>query len=226
MNDYQISKKSSLHLILREAANFSQETSLIPRFASGIERLKAIVEEIDEIGILQAKDITGIADDKNVAMEEVIDYLVDVSGAMHSYANLKNDRTLEAKVNYKESTIENMSQPELINATAIVIAEAEKISPEELAAEGITATEMTAFKAAFAGFKSQVSSPREALIDRTGHTQRLADLFAEASDLKKNTLDRLMSQFKKKSPEFYEKYKAAAMVMYRRSPKAPVTAEV
>ena len=34
------------------------------------------------------------------------------------------------------------------------------------------------------------------------------------------------SQFKRKSPEFYQKYKAAATVIYKRSPKTPPAAEV
>jgi len=51
-------------------------------------------------------------------------------------------------------------------------------------------------------------------------------LFAEAADLKKNTLDRLACQYQRKAPEFYQKYKAAATVIYKRSVKAPVAEQV
>ena len=60
----------------------------------------------------------------------------------------------------------------------------------------------------------------------TNPIQQLADLFAEAADLKKNTLDRLACQYQRKAPEFYQKYKAAATVIYKRSVKAPVAEQV
>jgi conjugal transfer/entry exclusion protein len=78
---------------------------------------------------------------------------------------------------------------------------------------------MADFKTAYNQFHEGSSNTREAIIDRSGHTQKLLDLFEEASDLKKN-LNRLASQFKRKAPEFYQKYMAAANVIYKTSPKA------
>lgn len=228
MNDYQTAKQASLKLIVKEAKNYPDEVSLIPTFAAGITRLETITAKIDDLSTQQAKDITGVTSDKNTVMVDVIDYLVDVAGAVHSYAISKNDKTLQAKVNYKQNVISRMSQPDLTNAAAIVIEEAEKIAPEALADEGITAAELAAFKAAHTQFKQVSSDPRKAVIDRSGYTQQLADLFSEAADLKKNTLDRLASQFRRKAPEFYLKYKAAASVIYKQSSKTtpPPAAEV
>lgn len=226
MNDYQNAKQTSITLIVKEAKNHPEATALIPRFATGINRLEAIRTQIATIGIQQAKDITGIKSDKDTVVNQLSDYLVDVSGAIHSLAIGKGDKTLQARVNYKESAIARMSQPDLIKAIAIVIEEADKITPEELANEGITAAEITEFKAAYAQLISVSTDTREAIIDRSGYTQQLADLFAEAADLKKNTLDRLASQYQRKAPEFYQKYKAAATVIYKRSVKAPVAEQV
>jgi len=226
MNDYQTAKQASYKLIAKEAKNYPTEVSMIPSFAAGINRLEAISTKIDIISIQQAKDITGVTSDKNNVMGEVIDFLVDVSGAVHSYAISTGNQTLQAKVNYKESTISKMSQPDLTKASAIVIEEAEKIAPEVLANEGITTTEMSGFKTALSEFKEISSDPRDAIIDRSGYTQQLADLFTEASDLKKNTLDRLASQFRRKAPEFYQKYKAAATVIYKQNSKTPTSTEV
>lgn len=226
MNDYQTAKQTSYKLIVKEAKNYPNEVSLIPTFATGIARLETISTQIDVVSTQQAKDITGVTSNKNTVMEEVIDYLVDVSGAVHSYAISTGNQTLLAKVNYKESAISKMSQSDLTNAAAIVIEEAEKIAPEVLANEGITATELAEFKTAYNEFKVITSDPRGAIIDRSGYTQQLADLFSEASDLKKNTLDPLASQFRRKAPEFYLKYKAAATVIYKRNSKTPTTTEV
>ena len=42
------------------------------------------------------------------------------------------------------------------------------------------------FKAAYNQFDEGSSNTREAIIDRSGHTQKLLDLFEEVNDLKKN----------------------------------------
>ena len=47
----------------------------------------------------------------------------------------------------------------------------------------------------------------------------MAELFSQAENIKKNTLDRLAPQFERKAPEFYNKYKTAAHVIYRRAAK-------
>jgi hypothetical protein len=226
MNNYQSARQASHKLIVMEAKNYPDEVSLIPQFATGINRLEEITDEVDTIVIQQAKDITGVAGDKYVIMDELIDYVVDVAGAIHSYAVLKGDKTLQAKVNYKESTLAKMAQADLITSAGIILEEAGKLTPADLATEGITPEEITAFSDIYTQLKKVSSNTRGAIIDRKGYTQKLSDLFDEAAGLKKNTLDRLASQFKRKSPEFYQKYKAAATVIYKRSPKTPPAAEV
>jgi hypothetical protein len=85
--------------------------------------------------------------------------------------------------------------------------------------------ELTEFKSDYEQLKAGKSDTRSAIIERTGYTQQIADLFTEAADLKKNTLDRLSTQFQRKSPEFYQKYKAASMVIFKRSAKAAPVVE-
>jgi len=222
MNNYQSAKQTSNKLLVKESRNHEEEMALIPSFVTAINRLDAITIEIDAISIQQEKDITGITSDKNTVIDQLGDFMVDISGAVHSYAISINDKTLLAKVNYKESVIERMSQPDLLTAAGIIIDETNKIDPQVLINEGISNFELTEFKDIYAKFVDKRFDTREAIIDRTGYTQKLADLFNEASDLKKNTLDRLASQFKRKAPEFYQKYNAAAMVIYKQSHKTPV----
>lgn len=225
MNSYQISRQASYKLIVTEAKNNPGTISLIPTFAKGITRLEEITIEIDSLSVQQSKDITGITDDKNAQLEDVMDFIIDVAGAVHSYAIGKGDKILQAKVNFKVTRIDKMKQAEVIDAAGVVLEEARKIPAEALADEGITAEEMTQFAAAYTLLKGSVGSKREAVIDHTGYTDRLAELFTEAADLKKNTLDRLATQFMRKAPEFYNKYKAAATVIHRHSAKGAAPAE-
>jgi len=227
MNDYQKASKNSFDLIVKVGEEYPEAITLVPRFATTFATFKIVVNNIDDFSAQQAKDITGVTEDKNALVDEVIHQLVDVSGAIHSYAIFTNNKTLAAKVNYKEWTVNRMSLSDLLDACAIVLEEASKIAPEELALEGITAAEVAELNSDYAQLKAGKSNTRSAIINRTGYTQQIADLLTEAADLKKNTLDRLATQFQRKSPEFYQKYKAASMVIFKRSPKAtPVTEEV
>ncbi len=53
------------------------------------------------------------------------------------------------------------------------------------------------------------------MIDRSGITNKLRDLFIEAQSIKSNILDKLAPQYKLKNPKFYRRYKAARTVSYR-----------
>jgi hypothetical protein len=225
MNSLQNSTLASYGLIITEAKNESETVAQIPNFQKGITRLEEIKTEIEDLAVQQAKDLTGITDDKNESSDELSAYLIDVAGAVHSYANGKGDKILLAKVDYKTSRVHAMKQTDIINASGIVIEEAGKIPAEELAEEGITAEEMATFISVYNHFKGVTGSKREATIDRTGYTDRIAELFTEAADLKKNTLDRLATQFMRKAPEFYNKYKAASIVIHRHAAKAAAPAE-
>src|SRR5665647_3950452 len=108
MNTYQISRQASYKLIVTEAKNDPAAISLIPTFAKGITRLDEITIEIDSLSMQQSKDITGITDDKNAQLEDVMGYIIDVAGAVHSYAIGKGDKVLQAKVNYKATRIDKM----------------------------------------------------------------------------------------------------------------------
>lgn len=221
MNSYQISTLSSYKLIVTVSDNAPAATSLIPTYLKGITRLREITGEIDNLSVQQAQNLTGITLNKNTLLEELADYVIDVAGAVHSYAVDKADHTLQAKVNYKTNKVKTMSQAQLTYAGGIVLEEAGKIPATALAEEGITAEEMARFAELYDQFKDVTDNKREAVIDRSMQTDRIAELFAEAAALKKNTLDRLATQFQRKAPEFYHHYKAAATVIHHRSSKKP-----
>ncbi len=120
-----------------------------------------------------------------------------------------------AKVNYKTTVVERMTQNELIAAGGVVLEEALKIPTADLANEGITAIELTAYNQLISTYKSVKSSNKEAVIDRSGTTENISSLLKEASALLKGQLDRLALQLKRKDPDFYRRYKTARKVQIR-----------
>lgn len=223
MNHYQILKLNTYKLMTKEAKANPEVVSLIPAYAKGMNRLDVLTTEIDQLAAEQSKNLTGITVDKNVLLTDVEVYVVDVAGVLNAHAQMHGNNDLQAKVNFTQAALAKMQLAEVLSAAAVVLEEAAKLTPEELAEGGISAEEMTQFTSAFNELRDAANDPRAAIIDRTGYTQRLAELFTEAYELKKHTLDRLATQFARKAPEFYQKYQAAATVIYRSKAKAPAT---
>ncbi|MBW8331473.1 MAG: hypothetical protein K0M40_05620 [Prolixibacteraceae bacterium] len=219
MNKYQTARLDSLNLIVKESNNNPASIALVPNFGIAINRMETICNELGELHVSQEKDLTGITADKEVDFENLIDTTVDISGAVYSYAHDMKDNTLMAKVNLKTKAIERMTQSEVVAVAGITLEEALKVPAEDLANEGISATEMSDYQELISHFSSIKSSKREAVIDRSGTTEKISKLFKEASSLLNNKLDRLATQFKRKDPEFYLKYKAARSVQYRANRK-------
>ena len=217
MNSYQKAKLSSYKLIVIEKNSHPEIVANIPYFAQGVDQLATLISEIELQSANQNKDLTGITEDKNELLELVIDHLIEVSGAVHSYAELNGNKALQSLVNYKPTKVVRLDQHDAITAADIVLNEAQKIP--ELSNAGISREELNEFNEALTRLKASTTNRREAGIEQSGSTKRIAELFAQAEDIKKNTLDRLAPQFQRKAPEFYSKYKAAATAIYRRGGK-------
>lgn len=219
MNKYQSARLDSLKLIVKESNNNPNSIALVPKFGVVIIRIGTICTEIDGLQIQQEKDLKGITVDKEVDFENLTDSTVEIAGAVYSYARDMNNHTLMGKVNYKSTAIEKMNQSEVVAVAGIVLEEALRVPAADLANEGISVPELNAYEVLISRFKNIKSAKREAIIDRSGTTEKLTELFKEASSLLTEKLDRLAVQFKRKDPDFYLKYKAARSVQTRSSQK-------
>ena len=225
MNNYQKSRLSSNKQIVIEAENNEAAVAIIPTFVKGIKQLKVINSKIEDLSALQSQNLTGIVDDKDDLQEEVTDYVLEFSGAIHSYAGQQGNKSLQALINFTPTKVEHFDQHEIIDAGTTVLSEARKIPPIELTNEGIGPDEINRFDSALTQLKSYSNTRKTAGIDQKDITRRIAQLFAQAADIKKNTLDRLVIQFQRKAPEFYHKYKTAATVIYKRAAKKTDTTD-
>lgn len=217
MNAYQKAKFKSYQLIVIERNNNPEIVATIPYFQQGVDRLAALLPEIELLSATQDKDLTGITEDKDDLVDHVIYHLVAVSGAVHSYAEQNGNKALQSLVNYKPTKVVRLDQHDLITAADIVLNEAQKIP--ELSNAGISLQELNEFNEALTHLKNSTNNRREAGIEQSGSTKRIAELFSQAENIKKNTLDRLAPQFERKAPDFYTKYKAAATVIYKHATK-------
>ena len=226
MNDDQRSTLVSNKLMILLRKNNPLAVAKIIKFGLAMDEFEVVNDEIDVVAILQSKDITGITDQKDEDQDQLGGFIMDVSGALHSYAHSKKDLDLLAKSNIKKSNIRHKPLTDLMIIAGSLIEEANKIDPVELADQGISAADMTAFTAHYAQLQATGLDNQGAIDDRSAHTKRLDELFEQSRDLRKNTLDRLAVQFQRKDPEFYKKYISASHIIYRQGTPTPEDPEV
>jgi len=219
MNKYQTARLDSLKLIVKESKNNPNSLALLPKFGVVIDRIEIICNTIESYQVQQEKDLKGITADKDVALEKLVNSTIEIAGAVYSFAHDMKNNTLMSKVNYKSTAVEKMTQSEVVAVAGIILEEAVRIPANDIANEGISQNELTAYGQLITHFKEIKSSKREAVINRTGTTENLNSLFKEASGLVKDKLDRLAIQFKRKDPDFYLKYKAARSIQTRTAQK-------
>jgi hypothetical protein len=215
MNETQTIQHASNKLIVKEATNDSASLALVPGFNKGITRLGEINDKVDSLGILQEKDLTGVKTDKDKTVLSLVDYVVELSGAVHSYAFETSNATLLNRVSYKASQIRQMASGDLLIVAGVVLDEAQRLTPEALTHVGFSPEDLVIVQGLIAELDEVKTGPKEAIIDRAGVTETLRTLFAESSGIVKNTLDKLAPQYKRKAPEFYRRYNAARGTRYR-----------
>jgi len=215
MNETQTIQHASNKLIVIEAMTDPASLAMVPNFSKGITRLGEINDEVDSLGILQEKDLTGVKTDKDKTVFSLIDYVIELIGAVHSYAHLTGNATLMSRVDYKSSVIKHLSTAELLTVAGVVVAEAKNLPEEELTQAGISGKDLATIQDLIAELNEVNTRPKEAIIDRAGVTVRLGVLFVESKGIVKNTLDKLAPQYKRKAPEFYRRSKAARGTRYK-----------
>ena len=215
MNETQTIQHASNKLIVKEATNDPASLEMVPNFNKGITRLDEINAEVDSLGIQQEKDLTGVKTDKDKTVVSLADYVIELMGALYSHAYQTGNATLMSRVGYKSSVIRHLATPELLTVAGVVLVEAQNLPAEELLQAGIGSEDLATVQNLIAELNEVNTGPKEAIIDRAGVTERLAELFTESNGIVKNTLDKLAPQYKRKAPEFYRRYKAARGARYK-----------
>jgi hypothetical protein len=205
MNRHRNAKLAQDELIVTEAEKNQSSINLIPTFAANIAKLKSNNEQMKATIALQDETNSGITTEKSNTHVNLVQCVIDVAGALHSYGILKPDTILEAKTNFTSSDIMLMSFQQLISTTQSMLNLAKAIPSNELAQYGISANEISELETALLLFNNAKTSPREATIEHATLTKKLTDLQADSQNIVK-VLDKLATQFQKKAPEYYAIY--------------------
>ena len=219
MNNYQIAKHQSNQLVVKEAKENQAVVNLIPDFAEGIVALDGINNQIEAVSQQQSKNNKGVSTDKENLISCFIAWIVDISGAIYSYASSIGDTILMEKVHFKKTDIDRMKVTRLLTVGSVVLELAKLVPVASLTKTGISAQELVDFETLLLSVKDSKTATRAAIIDKSSYTEQLANLFAQSQTIVTN-LDKLSTQFKRKSATFYHIFKAARLITIHSPHKA------
>ena len=194
--------------ISERCTQFASDIAPMLRFVNLVEQLKAIIGKIDAAMIVKqaSKSTNTVTKQKNDSIEMLLNDLHDLAYVILDMAEQERNEDWAAKAKSatvtKNKTTSEESQLVLANEFIQFV---QTIKPELLAYYDIDAAELLSIhqqvKDAYAWrVRKQVTTHQKSLDNST-----LAGLFAELK-LVKSQMARLISRFKKKSPEFYAAY--------------------
>ena len=215
MTNYQRAVLTANEKTLIECDKAPESVKLIPLFATKIDRVREIVNEINALAPQQAENLKGITSEKNSLLQTVADLSVDFAGAIHAYAEEEKNTQLQTKMDLTRSDFNGKNQTKILLNIDLVLAQIPNVPLAAFLHCGITEEEIKDYQEQTATLKPMLTAKEIATIDQSGVTDRINNLFDELSTIKHKSIKRLITQYSRKDPEFYFKLKAAMVVQYR-----------
>ena len=212
MKDRQRDKLVMYQLVLRFSKKNRDTWSGLEAFGSTLSELDTRILEIDALRVTQEIDITGVSGTKQQVKDVLIDHLEELIGSLEAYATEIEELNLLERIYYTPSALRQTSATELVGISKLVLNEGEKYL-ESIKSFGVTAKSLAELDKKIKAFNVILTAPRQAIIDRSMATDGLKDAIRITDALLKRRLDKLALRFRKKAPEFYNRYKKARRVI-------------
>ena len=194
-------------------------------FADAVTRARNGTTDIRSKTGQQESPTSGVTGDKAQARNDLEAKMLEVADQVAAFAAKSNDNDLAAKVEMTKSSLDRMSDSDLVQA-ANRVTEAATVNLAALAPYGVTQAEVTSLDAAATKFEDMKGSTRDAIVGRKVATMSLPDAIGSVRSIFRNEIDKMMTAFKKPNPDFYNGYFAARIIVNRaptRTTKKPET---
>jgi len=171
----------------------------------GITRIEAALE-------VQLRDITGHAEDKGEAENNMIAQTLDVAGKVRAYATTQGDEAMAEAMNLSESELRRYRDSEVAQRCQDVHDTANGVLAA-LAGYGVNAAKLTALQAAIDAYLAANPAPRVAITERKNARQQIEILVGEILDLLHLQMDGLMQGYSITEPDFFRLYFDARIIV-------------
>ena len=183
----------------------------IPAFAKASGELDAIVTGILGAQRQQASK-EGLAEAKAGVRTELAEAAHEIAALTHACAVEHNRDAIAKRTDLSLSDVQAGTEAQFVDRCKGILADADEIS-DESDDFGVTTAKLKNVKDLLAEFEELKPQPRAGAAISRSATRRLETLNGRASDLLRGQLDRLMVQFKKTQPAFFESYQAARRIV-------------
>ena len=185
--------------------------SKLPNYAQFLLALDNAIAEIQGGSVHLQMNTKGIAGGKQELRAALETMTADASGKIQAWAKFTNNTVLLAETKFKISTLEHVSDLELVNDAKLLYA---KINEHLLALTpyGLTAESQTAYQALISAYETAIPQNRETQVNKKSTNQQLNQAFEAADDAIEN-IDMLLEIVRQSEAVFYNEYKATRKVI-------------
>jgi hypothetical protein len=183
-------------------------------FADAVTRAKLGTNDIRGKTGRQISPTAGVTGDKAQARNDLEERMMEVGNQVAAFAAKSNDNDLAAKVEMTRSSLDRMSDSDLVQ-TAKRVADAANANLPALAPYGVTKVEVTALETAATTFEEMKGATRDAVVGRKVETMSLPEAIGTVRSIFRNEIDKMMTAFKRTNPDFYNGYFAARVIVNR-----------
>lgn len=212
MNNPQKNKLSMFLAVLGVMETYAGSWTTLPGIQSMVTRLGDLTADIQTKSGIQGTPRTGITRGKSRKQVEMINLTVAVAGDLHSYAVAQADDTLAGQTDLEHSDLVQLAD-NLVGPRCRTIHDLAKANAAALASFGTTAADLTELDSAIKAYEDVATAPRQSTAVNTSVTVDIARDVQAAVDLLNRELDKAMAKFRLKSPDFYQSYKDARIIV-------------
>lgn len=185
----------------------------IPAFADAVTRAESGTAAIRQKSGDQAA--TGDAAAKAAARTELENVAMEIGDQLAPLASKTGNHELLAKVDLAKSVVDHLADSDLLIYARGVAKGAAENSAVLASDYKITAADLAALDEAIAKFDRMKTAPRDAIVNRKVATLSLPEAITFVRGIYRNEIDKMMTRFKKKEPDFYKGYFAARVIVDR-----------
>jgi len=203
----------SMYLTVQQVTNYFSEVwqGYIP-FKNQYAEFEKLIEEIQAIRPVQEGVITGVTKDKRDARNILTKKGLDIEAKLYAFASITGNNKLKDRVNYSPSEFRNCRDTVVIDYIRVIYNAASQYITE-LAEYDLTQENLDELKALNDAFSASVENPRQSVTNRAKATKYLKGYFKEADIVLKERLDKLINYFEESSPDFWNQFISARMII-------------
>lgn len=204
--------KAVKSIIAENQANWSE----LPAFASAVFTFGERLDALMQAAYHQNLALIGVSAVKDAKRSIVVDKAFAMCSSMVAYAVVNKDVELISHMKIAKHELIYCSKDTMLILVDRIVTRASEIV-DLLEDYGVIQADIDELRLLRDELDAQMSAPRNAIIDRKGHTARIKSLVRELDAIIKFQLDKLMIILKEDHPDFFTAYTNARIIVDHRN---------